>query len=237
MAFPWAIAAKYGIPLAASFLGNIFSKKKSAEPAQQQPQFQVPQLPQMNFNTSQNMSYEQSLERAGNALNPMFDQHLGKTMDAVDRKNLQSGFYGQMPGDALKGSRAAQVQADRVSQIAQMGQGMYNQDYNRMMQQQQMAANYNMAGANLGLSQQQANMQQQQLGMQQSQANQNKWNNIFDKGMGIYMTHSNAANTQPFTWLADTLGWSKAPQRNTVEGSTFEGDTMDNPHYNQLTPY
>jgi len=48
------------------------------------------------------LSYDEALEQAQGVLNPLYDEQLEKNLQAVDRGNLSRGFYGQMPGDALK---------------------------------------------------------------------------------------------------------------------------------------
>ncbi len=105
------------------------------------------------------LSYDEALEQAQGVLNPLYDEQLEKNLQAVDRGNLSRGFYGQMPGDALKLSRALDVERARAGQIASLAQQMQGQSQQQALQQQQLAAQYalgrgqqNQNWANIGLN-------------------------------------------------------------------------------------
>lgn len=88
------------------------------------------------------LSYDEALEQAQGVLNPLYDEQLEKNLQAVDRGNLSRGFYGQMPGDALKLSTALDVERARAGQIASLAQQMQGQSQQQALQQQQLAAQY-----------------------------------------------------------------------------------------------
>ena len=88
------------------------------------------------------LSYDEALEQAQGVLNPLYDEQLEKNLQAVDRGNLSRGFYGQMPGDALKRSTALDVERARAGQIASLAQQMMGQSQQNALQQQQLAAQY-----------------------------------------------------------------------------------------------
>lgn len=88
------------------------------------------------------LSYDEALEQAQGVLNPLYDEQLEKNLQTVDRGNLSRGFYGQMPGDALKRSTALDVERARAGQIASLAQQMQGQSQQQALQQQQLAAQY-----------------------------------------------------------------------------------------------
>jgi hypothetical protein len=88
------------------------------------------------------LSYDEALEQAQGVLNPLYDEQLEKNLQTVDRGNLSRGFYGQMPGDALKRSTALDVERARAGQIASLAQQMKGQSQLQALQLQQLAAQY-----------------------------------------------------------------------------------------------
>lgn len=100
------------------------------------------------------LSWNDATQQASQVLNPLFDQHLQNSLRAMDQASMARGFYGQMPADALRGERAAQIEAARSSQIADLA--------NQMRGQSQQAALQAAQQAQSALQQQFANMMQQQ---------------------------------------------------------------------------
>ena len=105
------------------------------------------------------LTIEEAEQQAQKLLNPIYDEQLEKNLQAVDRGNLSRGFYGQMPGDALKRSTALDVERARAGQIASLAQQMQGQSQQQALQQQQLAAQYalgrgqlNQNWANIGLN-------------------------------------------------------------------------------------
>lgn len=91
------------------------------------------------------LSWEDAQERAAQALDPLYDEYLTQTLRDLDRSAIARGFFGQMPAAALSGERAADIQADRVSQIAQLAQQMVGQSEQAALQQQALAQQWLLA--------------------------------------------------------------------------------------------
>ena len=85
------------------------------------------------------LSYDEALRRAEDVLNPVYDRHLRDTLKQIDSANIARGFYGQLPGDALARSTAADIQGARASQIANLAQQMVGQSEQQALAQQQLA--------------------------------------------------------------------------------------------------
>lgn len=153
MSFWSTLALNVLAPLATNFLGNLFSGNSR----------QTQDIPQVQ--KASPLSYEQAMTRAGDMINPMYNQQLQTTLSNIDNQNLERGFYGQMPGDAFKMDRAATLEANRVGQIANMA--------NQLMQQNQQ----------YGLQQQNMDMQRQALDMQKQQVNPFSFQNMFNTAL------------------------------------------------------
>lgn len=102
------------------------------------------------------LSYDEALRRAEDVLNPVYDRHLRDTLKQIDSANIARGFYGQLPGDALARSTAADIQGARASQIANLAQQMVGQSEQQALAQQQLALQW---------------AQQQQAARQQAMSN------------------------------------------------------------------
>ena len=175
---PIATSALTG--LATNFIGGLLGGGN-----RQAPQAQMPQVPQL--------SYQDALAQAGDIVNPIYDQQIERNMRSVDNNNIARGFYGQMPGDAVKMSALGDMERGRAGQMANLAQ--------QMMSQQQ----------NFGLQQQQLGLQQQGMNMQRGQ---NMWGNIgnlANMGINAYMNHHNAAGSVPFPWMSGLQTGSKMP--------------------------
>lgn len=85
------------------------------------------------------LSYNEALRRAEDVLNPVYDRYLRDTLKQIDSANIARGFYGQLPGDALARSTAADIQGARASQIANLAQQMVGQSEQQALAQQQLA--------------------------------------------------------------------------------------------------
>lgn len=124
--------------LAAPIIGSIISGKQQKKAIKQAQEMAPPTL-----------SSAEAEKQAMNLLNPLYDTQREENIKAVDRHNLQRGFYGQLPGDVLRRSTADQTERDRAGQIASLTQQMVGQSQQQALQQQQMAMQYA-----LGLGQQ-----------------------------------------------------------------------------------
>lgn len=88
------------------------------------------------------LSYDEALRRAQDVLNPLYSQQIERALENVDRSSLARGFFGQAPAAALRRSTAAQLEADRASQVAALANQMVGQSEQNALQQQQLAAQY-----------------------------------------------------------------------------------------------
>lgn len=173
LSFLASVAAPVLTGLATNWLGQKLGGNSQSK---QQPAMQpTPQVDFSQFQQVPMISQYDAVDQASSIVDPMFDKQLNTTLKNVDYGNMQRGFYGQLPGDVLKGSRAADVEANRASQTANLAQQLYQQAQANALSQQQMQ----MSGM---LNQQQLaqnwNMGQQQLGQQQKQNTMNNWLNL-----------------------------------------------------------
>jgi len=133
----------------------------------------------------------EATDQARDVLNPLYDQQLQDNLKQVDRHNLQRGFYGQMPGDALARSTAAEIERSRAGQIASLAQQMQGQSQQQALQQQQLAMQYA-----LGKGDQRQNM----------------WSNLLGAGtnlLGVY------------TGITGQLPWQKSVVQESGLGGPF----------------
>src|SRR5690606_5817678 len=120
------------------------------------PQPQLPPVPEIPV-----LSREEALQLSQSMLNPLFDEQLQETLRRVDTENIRRGFFGQVPGAALSGARAADVERARATAIANLAEQMVGQSQQSALQAAALA--------------QQGILQQNQLAQQQWQ---NLSNNI-----------------------------------------------------------
>lgn len=97
------------------------------------------------------LTWEQARKQAGDVLNPIYDQQSKNTLQNVDRQSIARGFYGQMPADAFRGARAADVEVARAGQIGSLAQQMQGQNYQQALQSQQLAMQQALAQQQMGL--------------------------------------------------------------------------------------
>lgn len=99
------------------------------------------------------LSYQDAMTRAADVLNPIWDKNMQQTMQAMDNANMARGFYGQLAGDALRSSRAADVQQQRTGQVSALANQMVGQSEQNALAQQQLAMQYAANMGQLGLAQ------------------------------------------------------------------------------------
>ncbi|MES0334792.1 MAG: LysM domain-containing protein [Candidatus Magnetobacterium sp. LHC-1] len=87
------------------------------------------------------LTWEDAIARAGETLNPVYDQRMDQVMKNVNAKNLQSGFYGQLPGEALKRETAVQEEQNRIMAQKDLANQLVGQSESNALQKQQMAMN------------------------------------------------------------------------------------------------
>lgn len=63
------------------------------------------------------LTWEQALAQAGEQLNGQYNEQLDSTLDSLNQKALETGFYGQLPTEALRQQAAASSEVERQSAI------------------------------------------------------------------------------------------------------------------------
>lgn len=129
------------IPAGMSLISSIVSGNQQKKALQEVQEMAPPTL-----------TYDEARTQAQDLLTPLYDEQLQKNLEQVDRHNLARGFYGQMPGDALKRSTAADIEQARAGQIASLAQQMKGQSQQQALQQQQLAAQYALSRGSQGQS-------------------------------------------------------------------------------------
>lgn len=82
------------------------------------------------------------MRRATETLTPIYDERMQKTLEGVDKELIARGFFGQLPGAALAGSRAADVERAKAAAIAALGGQMQSQSEEQALAQQRLAAEW-----------------------------------------------------------------------------------------------
>lgn len=75
------------------------------------------------------MSLEQALANAAQQLGGTYQQKLDDTLDQMDLKSLQTGFYGQLPTEALKRQAASATALDQQSAIYDLANKLRDTSY------------------------------------------------------------------------------------------------------------
>src|SRR5690606_11820621 len=73
------------------------------------------------------VSYDEAVQRAQQALNPIYQQALQETLRDVQQDAMRRGFFGQLPGAALSQDAAARIESGRAAAIANLAQQMVGQ--------------------------------------------------------------------------------------------------------------
>ena len=72
------------------------------------------------------LTWEQALAQAGEQMNRQYDQQLNNTLDSLNQKALETGFYGQLPTEALRQQAAASNEVERQSAINDLARSLMN---------------------------------------------------------------------------------------------------------------
>ncbi len=99
------------------------------------------------------------MRQATETLNPIYDERMQQTLRNVDKELIQRGFFGQLPGAALAGSRAADVERAKAAAIASLGGQMQTQSQEQALAQQRLAAEWALNQSNLWNQMQQQKIQ------------------------------------------------------------------------------
>lgn len=90
------------------------------------------------------LSLDEALAMANQKLNPMYNQAMDSTMKGLDEQALKSGFYGQLPTEALKRQTAGSLEIEKLNAIYELANQLFGQSeesaYNKLSadtQQQQ----------------------------------------------------------------------------------------------------
>lgn len=95
----------------------------------------LPQTPAVDI-----LSYEDAEKRAKEQLNPLYDESVENVAKNMDFNNIQSGFYGQMPGDVLKAKAVTAEENKRASSISELANALVEQSRSAAAQAEQLAA-------------------------------------------------------------------------------------------------
>jgi hypothetical protein len=95
------------------------------------------------------LGWDEAMKRATETLSPIYDERMQQTLGNVDTDLIQRGFFGQLPGAALAGSRAADVERAKAAAIASLGGQMQTQSQEQALAQQRLAAEWAMNQSNL----------------------------------------------------------------------------------------
>jgi len=159
------------------------------------------------------LGYDEALSRAEASLNPVYDRQLRDTLQQVDNANMSRGFYGQLPGDVLSRSTAADIQGQRIAQIANLAQQMSQQSAQNSLTSQQLAAQW--------AQQQAANRQQGLASLLNTGTNIGSW---------VSNLWQNFGKTLPMeVW--DAIGIPGGP----TAGSRGQASTVSNDALDKLT--
>jgi hypothetical protein len=120
--------------------------------------FQGPQVPPMPEKPP-TLGWDEAMRRATETLTPIYDERLQKTLEGVDKELIARGFFGQLPGAALAGARAADVERAKAAAIAALGGQMQSQSEEQALAQQRLAAEWAINQSNLWNQMQQQRQQ------------------------------------------------------------------------------
>lgn len=95
------------------------------------------------------LGWDEAMRQATETLNPIYDERMQQTLRNVDKELIQRGFFGQLPGAALAGSRAADVERAKAAAIASLGGQMQTQSQEQALAQQRLAAEWAMNQSNM----------------------------------------------------------------------------------------
>lgn len=70
------------------------------------------------------LTWKQALAQAGEQMNGQYDQQLNNTLDSLNQKALETGFYGQLPTEALRQQAAASNEVERQSAINDLARSL-----------------------------------------------------------------------------------------------------------------
>jgi hypothetical protein len=187
------------------------------------------------------LGWDEAMRRATETLSPIYDERMQQTLAGVDKDLISRGFFGQLPGAALAGSRAADVERAKAAAIASLGGQMQSQSEEQAFAQQRLAAEWAMNQSNLWNQAQ----QQRQAGLggllstalnYPLQHYQTTWEWPWDTWGGGQQAAQGANLTPKATYALGQMGTQYFNPAETVPISTQAANVFGNPlRLNQYT--
>ena len=84
-----------------------------------------------DFANYKHMTRDEALGRANETLRAQYDNRLQNTLDGMRTKALNTGFFGQLPTEALYENAAANNEVDLQTAINNLAEELYNNDFNQ----------------------------------------------------------------------------------------------------------
>lgn len=82
------------------------------------------------------LSWEQAWARANQSLGPQYSSAMQSAMEGLDKNALQSGFFGQLPTEALKRNTMGSLEVDKLQAVNQLASQLFGQSeesaYNKL---------------------------------------------------------------------------------------------------------
>lgn len=162
------------------------------------------QMPQ--FSDYEKLSWEQALAQAQEQLNSSYQKALNETLDGINQQALETGFYGQLPVEALKQQATSATELDKQTAIYDLARNLLSdsQDY----AQQQYDNDMNTSNARMSTIQQIFNVIYQNNLDKLNQANNqqeldNEMNALILDAINTYatLTSEGLNNAQILEWL------------------------------------
>lgn len=73
------------------------------------------------------LTWEQAMARAQSQSDPMYNAAINDMMDAMDKTALKTGFYGQLPTEALKRNTAGNLEVQKLQAIQELATKLFGQ--------------------------------------------------------------------------------------------------------------
>jgi hypothetical protein len=180
------------------------------------------------------LGWDEAMRRSTETLSPIYDERMQNTLAGLDKELIQRGFFGQLPGAVLAGSRAADVERAKAAAIASLGGQMQSQSEDQALAQQRLAAEWA--------------MNQSALWNQTQQQRQQGLGNLLNTSLYYPLHHQEATYEWPWqTWERERRAREQqmAPEANLTPkaqylagkaGVNYFGSAEGVPIYQGLNP-
>ena len=118
----WGAIIGGGLSLLGSVLGNNSKKSSSSS----------------NSSSGYQLSYKDALSQAEDVLKPQYEESKENTLNQLDNNMINTGFYGQAPGDAIKADTMADMETDFQSQLSQYATELQDRQFKKNYQEYQL---------------------------------------------------------------------------------------------------